>query len=89
MLNPSAHADGTDSLLKHAAFPETKLISVSPASEAGLQKDDVIIRIDDKQGTDLTLTKMNEMLEQPVSRSVTIRRGEQTLKVTVTPRKLI
>jgi hypothetical protein len=29
------------------------------------------------------------MFEQPVSRKVTVRRGEQTLQLTITPKKLI
>jgi len=61
----------------------------SPASEAGLRKDDVITGVDGEPGTDLTLTKLNEMFEKLLSRNITIRRGYQTLKVTVTPRKLI
>jgi hypothetical protein len=73
----------------YRTFRVTDILDDSPAAEAGLQKDDVIIRIDGHQDADLTLTKLNEMFEQPVSRKVTVRRGEQTLQLTITPKKLI
>jgi len=73
----------------YKTFRITDVLENSPASEAGLQKDDVIIGIEEKQGKELTLNKLNELLEQPVARKLTIRRGEQTLRVTLTPRRLI
>lgn len=72
----------------YRTFRITEILENSPAADAGLQKDDVIIKIDGQPG-DLRLYKLNELLEQPVSRQITIRRGEQTLKVTITPRRLI
>lgn len=70
-------------------FRVTDVLENSPASEAGLQKNDLIIKIDDQPETELTMTKVHELFEKPVPRNVTIRRGDQTLKVTLTPRKLI
>jgi hypothetical protein len=73
----------------YRTFRVTEVLENSPASEAGFQTDDVIIKIDDHPETELTMTKVNELFEKPIPRNVTIRRGEQTLKVTLTPRKLI
>ena len=61
----------------------------SPASEVGLQKNDVIIKVDDKPASELTITKLSEMFERPVTYKIAIRRGDQTLQVTLTPRKLV
>lgn len=73
----------------YRTFRVTDILENSPASEAGLQKNDLIIRVDETPGNDLTLTKLNEMLEQPVPRNLTIQRGDQVLKLTITPKKLI
>jgi hypothetical protein len=73
----------------YKTFRITDVLENSPASEAGLKKDDIIIMIDNQSGADLTLTKVNDMFEKPVARKITILRGDQTLKVTLTPRKLI
>lgn len=67
----------------------TDVLEESPAAEVGLQKDDVIIKVDDKPASELTITKLNEMFEQPVAYKLTIQRGDRTLKVTLTPRKLV
>ena len=61
----------------------------SPASEAGLQKDDVIVKIDDKPAHTLNVTRLGEMFEKPATYKLTIRRGDQTLQVTLAPRKLV
>lgn len=73
----------------YTTFRITEVLENSPASEVGLQKDDLIIKIDDKPASQLTLTKLSEMFERPVAYKVTIRRGEQTLQVTLIPRQLI
>ena len=72
----------------YRTFRITEILENSPAAEAGLQKDDVIIKIDGQQ-SDITLSRLNELFEQPVSRKITIRRGEQTMQVTITPKRLI
>jgi C-terminal processing protease CtpA/Prc len=61
----------------------------SPASEAGLQKDDIVVSVDDKAASELKVTKLSEMLERSQTYKLTIRRGEQTMQVSLTPRKLI
>jgi C-terminal processing protease CtpA/Prc len=61
----------------------------SPASEAGLQRDDIVVSVDGKPASELKVTKISEMLERPQTYKLTIRRGEQTMQVSLTPRKLI
>ena len=70
-------------------FRITEVLENSPATEAGLQKDDLILKVDDKSNTDLTLTKLQELFEQAKIYKLTIRRGDQTLKVTLAPRKMV
>lgn len=78
-------ADGKD----YRTFRIADVLDDSPASEAGLKANDVITAIDGTSITHLTLTKLNEMFERPVTYKLTVRRGEQTLRVTLTPRKLV
>lgn len=61
----------------------------SPASEAGLQVDDLITAIDGRPAAAFTLSAVLDMLQRPVSCTVTARRGEHTLVVTITPRREI
>jgi C-terminal processing protease CtpA/Prc len=61
----------------------------SPASEAGLQKDDLIMKVDDKPNTDLNITKLQELFEQAKTYKLTIQRGDQTLQVNLVPRKMV
>jgi hypothetical protein len=78
-------ADGED----HATIRVTDVLDKSPAAEAGVQKDDIIISVDGKAAADLSLTRLSEMFEQPQSRKLAIKRGEQAVQITLTPRKLI
>ena len=78
-------AEGKD----YRTFRITDLLDNAPAAEAGLQKNDIIAAVDGKPATELTLTRLNEMLERPVSYRLTVRRGDQTLHLTLTPRKLV
>jgi hypothetical protein len=73
----------------HATIRVTDVLDKSPASEAGVQKDDIILSVDGKAASELNLTKLSEMFEQPQSRKLAIKRGEQALQITLTPRKLI
>lgn len=73
----------------YQTFRVTEILENSPAFEAGMQKDDIITRIDDHPSTQLTLTRLNELFEQPQTYKVTLRRGDQTLQVSLTPKKLI
>jgi PDZ domain/Aspartyl protease len=70
-------------------FRITDVLENSPAAEAGLLKDDVILDVDGKPHTELTITRINELFERPTKYQVTIRRGEQTLKVTLVPRRMV
>jgi len=78
-------AEGTG----YHTFRIRRLLENSPATEAGLQTDDIIVRINDQLASELTLSKVNEMFERPVRYRLTIQRGEQTIETTLTPRRLI
>ena len=78
-------AEGSD----YRTFRVRAVLENSPASEAGLQPDDIITAVNDQSAAELTLSKLNEMFERPVPYKLTIRRGDQTLHITVTPRRLI
>lgn len=77
-------AEGKD----YKTFRITEVLENSPGSEAGLRKNDVINAIDERAASELTLSKVLEMFERPVSYKLTVGRGGQTLAVTLTPRKL-
>ena len=81
----SVIAEGDD----YRTFRVRAVLENSPASEAGLQKDDIITNVDGKSTTEFTLSKLNELFERPVPYKLTIRRGEQTLQLTLTPRRLV
>ena len=73
----------------HTTIRVTDVLENSPAAEAGVQKDDVIVKVDERSPTELTITKVLEMFEQTQPRKLTIKRGEQTLHLTLIPRRLI
>jgi hypothetical protein len=73
----------------YTTFRITDVLESSPASEVGLQKDDVIVRVNETPAAALTLTKLNEMFERPVAYKLAVRRGDKTLLITLTPRKLV
>ena len=73
----------------YTTFRITEVLENSPASEVGLQTNDLIIKVDDQPASEFTMTRLSEMFERPVTYKLTIRRGEQTLQVTLTPRKLV
>ena len=81
----SVIAEGAD----YRVFRIRAVLENSPASEAGLQKDDIITTVGNQSAAELTLSKLNEMFERPVPYKLTIRRGEQTLQITLKPRQLI
>jgi len=81
----SVIAEGSD----FRTFRVRAVLENSPASEVGLQKDDVIVSVNGQAATELTLSKLNELFEKPVPYKLTIRRGEQMLQVTLTPRRLV
>ncbi|HEX5965415.1 MAG TPA: aspartyl protease family protein [Pyrinomonadaceae bacterium] len=81
----SVVAEGGD----YRVFRIRAVLENSPASEAGLQKDDIITSVNSQPAAELTLSVLNELFEHPVPYKLTIRRGEQTLLLTLTPRRLV
>jgi membrane-associated protease RseP (regulator of RpoE activity) len=78
-------ADGQD----YRTFRITRVLENSPASEAGLQENDIITSIDGDPAPKMNLTRLNEMFEREASYQLIIRRGEQTLSVKLKPRRLV
>jgi len=81
----SVIAEGND----YRTFKINGVLENSPAQEAGLQKNDVIIAVDGQTSSNLTLSHLNDLFEQPVRRKLTIRRANSTVEITLTPRRLI
>jgi len=67
----------------------TDVLENSPASDAGLRKDDIVLSVDGKPVAELKVSKLAEMFEKPATYKLTIRRGEQTLQVPLTPKRMI
>jgi len=78
-------AEGAD----YKTFRVDELLEDSPATEAGLRRDDIILTADGRSAAELTLSSLSEMFEKPVGHKLSVRRGEQTLQLTLTPRRLI
>ena len=78
-------AEGRD----YKIFRITDVLENSPASEAGLQKEDLILQVNDKAAAELTITKLGELFEKSAPYKMTVKRGDQTLQVILTPRKLV
>jgi len=70
-------------------FTVTGVLDASPASEAGLKVGDVISSIDGRAAAALTLTAILDLLEQPVERTIRVRRGAEALTLRLTPRVLV
>jgi len=60
----------------------------SASSDAGLQRGDIINGIDGRSASELTFSELSDILDCPVSHMLIVRRGDQTLRVTLTPRTL-
>ena len=65
------------------------LLEDSPATEAGLQKGDVILAVDGHPASELTLSSLHQTFEKPGSHKLSVRRGEQTLQITLTSRRMV
>jgi S1-C subfamily serine protease len=70
-------------------FRIKEVLENSPGTEAGLQKADIIVAINERQATEFTLAQLLEQFERPVPYKLSVQRGEQTLQITLTPRKLV
>lgn len=78
-------AEGDD----YRIFRVKNLLDNSPASEAGVQKEDIITAVNGSAAAKLTLSQIVELFEKPVAHKISVRRGDQTLELTLTPRKLL
>lgn len=78
-------AEGAD----YRTFRVREVLEESPATDAGIAAGDVIMSIDGTSAELLTLTAITEMLEKPVARELVIRRADQVITITLTPKALI
>ena len=78
-------AEGPD----YRIFRVREVLEDSPATEAGIKEGDIITSIDTIPADRFTLTTINELLERPAAHELTIRRAEQTITITLTPRRLV
>ena len=73
----------------HATVRITDVLENSPASEAGLQIDDIVLSVDGAPVSELKVSRMVEMFDRPNSYKLMVKRGEKTFPVTLVTRKLI
>lgn len=68
----------------------SRVMEESPASEAGLKTDDVILEVDGRAATEFTLHALREMFRKEGKLyRLKIKRGEETLEVELKTRRLI
>jgi hypothetical protein len=60
----------------------------SAAAAAGVQPEDVIAAIDDKPAATFSLSELMDQMQKPATFRLTLRRGEQDLHASITPRTL-
>ena len=73
----------------YRTFRIKEVLENSPGTEAGLQANDVITGINERPASEFTLPDLIKQFEHALPVKLTVRRGEQTLQVTLTPRKLV
>ena len=78
-------AEGSD----YKTFRVEELIDDSPATEAGIQKDDIILTVNQLPASDMTLSTLIEALNKPVPHKLSVSRAGKTLQITLTPRRII
>jgi hypothetical protein len=79
-------AEGTD----FKQFVVNEVAENSPASEAGLKEEDVLVAIDARPASALTLEEVRTLLRREgAERVLTIKRGEETLKFRIKLRRLL
>jgi len=78
-------AEGQD----YKTFRVKNLLDDSPATDAGVQKEDIITAIDGVPASRLTLSKISEQFEKGGRYKLTVMRGDHPLELTLTPRKII
>lgn len=70
-------------------FVVHEVLEQSPATDAGIEAGDIIAAIDGTPAASFTLSAIAEMFEKPGTYALTIRRGDQIIKVTLAPKRLI
>jgi hypothetical protein len=78
-------AEGSD----YRTFRIHEVLASSPAADAGLQVDDIILEVDSAAAATLSLDTLLARLEGPTPCQLTVQRGATVLQVTVTPRALV
>ena len=73
----------------HATIRIADVLENSPASEAGLLADDILLSVDGAAASDLKVSRLVEMFDHPNSYKLTVKRGEKTFQVILVTRKLI
>jgi PDZ domain len=94
ILEPSRHfADAllfdTSGLEFDNAFRIAEVYPRTPGAEAGLRKGDVIVQVDGQPAARLGLNRLRLMFHQVREHELTIRRGDEEMKVTLKLRKLL
>ncbi|MGB9233767.1 MAG: aspartyl protease family protein [Terriglobales bacterium] len=71
-------------------FVVSRIVSQSPAADAGIEPGDIVTSIDSRAARDLTLTELRSLLRRPKARyMIGIQRGEKRLRVTLQLRPLL
>ena len=73
----------------YKTFRVEELVEDSPATEAGLQKDDILLSVDQRPTSEMTLSALIETLNRPVPHRLSLSRAGKTLQLTLTPRRVI
>jgi hypothetical protein len=81
----SLTAEGKD----YRTFRVKEVVPDTPAAEAGLQANDIITAIDNKPATEFNLSQIHDMFEKQNTYQLTVKRGEQTLQIKLTPRRIV
>ncbi|HKR83086.1 MAG TPA: PDZ domain-containing protein [Terriglobales bacterium] len=74
---------------QYKVFRVADVLENSPASEAGLQKDDFITAVDGRSAEQLSVSTLMDMFEKPVTYRLELKRRENILHVTLRPREMI
>ena len=75
--------------IDYRTFRVTEVLEESPATESGIREGDVITSVDGVPAGKLTLSLLLETLQKSVAHALKIRRGEEDITVTLTPRRLV
>lgn len=85
MAGVAVRAEGAD----YRTFRVKEVLEDSPATEAGLVVGDIITSINGSPASALTLSRIIELFERPVTYDLAIRRGDAVRTLRLTPRKLV